>query len=90
MTKSAFTELPIVDIAPLVAAQSDGADAVAEKLGRAAREVGFCYVTGHGIPDAAFDATARREPAVFRLAARREDEGLYRQFAQPSRLRAGG
>jgi isopenicillin N synthase-like dioxygenase len=55
MSKSAFTELPIVDISALVAGDGEGAAAVAEKLGRAAREVGFCYVTGHGISDAAFD-----------------------------------
>ncbi len=54
MSKTAFTELPIVDIASLVAGHNDAV--VAEQLGRAAREVGFCYVTGHGIPDATFDA----------------------------------
>ena len=55
MSKSAFTELPIVDIAPLIAGSAEGVQAVAEKLGRAAREVGFCYITGHGILESTFD-----------------------------------
>ena len=52
MSKSAFTELPVVDIAALVTGRGEGAEEAAAQLGRAAREVGFCYVTGHGIPDA--------------------------------------
>jgi isopenicillin N synthase-like dioxygenase len=63
MNANAFTKLPIVDISALVAAQDEGAQHVADELGRAAREVGFCYITGHGIPETVFndllDATKR-------------------------------
>ncbi len=63
MNASAFTQLPIVDISALVNARHDGTQRVADELGRAAREVGFCYITGHGIPEAVFgdllDATKR-------------------------------
>lgn len=54
MSKTAFTELPIVDISALVDGRSDAMHGAAAELGRAAREVGFCYVTGHGIPEATF------------------------------------
>lgn len=55
MTKSAFTELPVIDISALVSGGGTGVEEAAKQLGQAAREVGFCYVTGHGIPDATFD-----------------------------------
>jgi isopenicillin N synthase-like dioxygenase len=67
MSKAAFTELPIVDIAALVAGRSDGVKDVAQRLGRAAREVGFCYMTGHGIPDAAFDGLLNASQRFFAL-----------------------
>lgn len=52
---AAFAELPLVDVAGL-AGDVDAQARVADELGRAAREVGFLYVTGHGIPQARFDA----------------------------------
>ena len=67
MTKSAFTELPIVDISALFAGVGQGAEAAAEQLGRAAREVGFCYITGHGIPDATFDGLLNASQRFFAL-----------------------
>ena len=54
MSKTAFTALPIVDIAALVGGRGAAMQAAADALGRAAREVGFCYVTGHGIAEATF------------------------------------
>jgi isopenicillin N synthase-like dioxygenase len=54
MSKTAFTALPIVDISALVGGRGEAMQAAADALGRAAREVGFCYVTGHGIPEATF------------------------------------
>ena len=67
MSKAPFTELPIVDISALVTGRIEGADEVANKLGQAAREVGFCYVTGHGIPGAAFDALLSASQRFFAL-----------------------
>jgi len=54
MSPTAFTALPIIDISALLGGGRDTMRAAASALGRAAREVGFCYVTGHGIPEAAF------------------------------------
>ena len=67
MSKAAFTELPIVDISALVTGQTDGVGAVAEQLGQAAREVGFCYVTGHGISEATFDGLLEATQRFFAL-----------------------
>lgn len=45
----AVETIPVVDIAPLI----DGSDpkAVADRLHAASHELGFIYITGHGIPD---------------------------------------
>ena len=50
-----FSAIPVVDVAPLLSGDADGLRDVATALGRAARDVGFLYVTGHGIPQAVFD-----------------------------------
>ena len=42
--------IPVIDIAPLVNGVQP--QAVAKTLGRACRDVGFFYVTGHGVPQA--------------------------------------
>ena len=45
-----MSTIPVIDIAPLLAGTPEQARAVASELGRACREVGFFYVSGHGIP----------------------------------------
>jgi isopenicillin N synthase-like dioxygenase len=43
-------ELPVIDVAPLVAGRDD--EAVARALDAACRELGFFYVVGHGVEEA--------------------------------------
>jgi isopenicillin N synthase-like dioxygenase len=56
--------IPVVDLGPL----RDGSDkaGVARALHAASQSLGFIYVTGHGIPDAAIEAARRTAYAFFR------------------------
>jgi isopenicillin N synthase-like dioxygenase len=45
-----MSTIPVIDIASLLAGTSEQAKAVAAELGRACRDVGFFYISGHGIP----------------------------------------
>jgi isopenicillin N synthase-like dioxygenase len=45
-----MSAIPVIDVAPLMTGSPEQAKAVAAALGQACREVGFFYITGHGIP----------------------------------------
>jgi isopenicillin N synthase-like dioxygenase len=49
----AFRSVPIVDISGLRSASSGQRRRTAQALGKAARDVGFLYITGHGVPQTA-------------------------------------
>lgn len=68
-----FREIPCIDISPLLAGGSEDQKRVGADMGRAAREVGFLYVTGHGIPGAVFDGLLS---ATRRFFARPLDEKM--------------
>jgi isopenicillin N synthase-like dioxygenase len=53
-TLSSFQQIPIIDVSGLFGTHEQQR-AVAEELGKAAREVGFLYVTGNGVDEALFD-----------------------------------
>jgi isopenicillin N synthase-like dioxygenase len=52
---NAFSEIPVVDIGALFGGTSDAQARTAAQLGAAARDVGFLYVTGHGLSAAVFE-----------------------------------
>ena len=59
----AFSSVPIVNVSGLRSRNADVRRGAAEELGQAAREVGFLYIEGHGIPRTSLlslQATARR------------------------------
>ncbi|MHA7772925.1 isopenicillin N synthase family dioxygenase [Roseibium sp. M-1] len=58
--------LPVIDLSALSSGKN-GLDRVAEELGCAAREVGFFYVTGHGIDPGLIDRTFAASHALFAL-----------------------
>ncbi|HEY4944301.1 MAG TPA: 2-oxoglutarate and iron-dependent oxygenase domain-containing protein [Rhizomicrobium sp.] len=51
--------LPIIDVAPLFGRDESARRAVAEAIGRACRDNGFFYATGHGVDARALEAAAR-------------------------------
>ena len=63
----AFSHLPLVDISALRQGDAEAQQAVADALGKAAREVGFLYVTGHGVPEARFSALIDAAQRFFAL-----------------------
>jgi isopenicillin N synthase-like dioxygenase len=62
-----FTELPIIDVSGLRDADPARQAGVAADLGRAAREVGFMYVTGSGVEPRLFDDLLAVTRAFFAL-----------------------
>ena len=86
-----MSTIPVIDIAPLANGSPDQAQAVATALGRACRDVGFFYVTGHGIsPELiarVFDSSAAffTGPASIREAASFTGAGGNRGY-----IRLGG
>jgi isopenicillin N synthase-like dioxygenase len=57
--------IPVIDVAALVNGSPERKHDVAAALGRACREVGFFYITGHGIPPALRASVFDHSAALF-------------------------
>ena len=57
--------IPVIDIAPLVGGSPEQVRAVAAALGTACRDVGFFYVSGHGVPPALIASVFQTSAAFF-------------------------
>jgi len=64
---AAFDRIPLVDIAPLLGHDSAAKAKVAAELANAASEVGFLYITGHGIANATIDGLQAAAEDFFAL-----------------------
>jgi isopenicillin N synthase-like dioxygenase len=62
-----FTSIPIVDIGGLVSIDRAERARVADEIGRAARDVGFFYVSGSGIDEALFEGLLAATKQFFAL-----------------------
>lgn len=62
-----FDRLPVVDVAALRDADADARRVAAMELGRVARECGFFYVTGHGVPAERIERLIAQAKAFFAL-----------------------
>jgi isopenicillin N synthase-like dioxygenase len=63
-----FSTIPVVDVAGLAGDAREQAR-VADALGRAARQVGFLYVTGHGVNERLFEGVLAAAKRFFALPA---------------------
>jgi isopenicillin N synthase-like dioxygenase len=62
-----FEEIPIIDFAPMLGADPAAKRALAAELRHACTEIGFFYITNHGVPQALIDATFAQCPSFFGL-----------------------
>jgi isopenicillin N synthase-like dioxygenase len=62
-----FSEVPVVDIGPLVAGDPGASERVVGAIGRACTDVGFMYVTHHGIPRHVVDNAVKATRRFFAL-----------------------
>src|ERR1700736_3356771 len=60
-----MSAIPLIDTAPLLDGSPAQARAVAGALGRACREVGFFYISGHGVPPVLIDRVLETSAAFF-------------------------
>jgi hypothetical protein len=59
-----FSEIPVVDIGPLVRAESRRESETVDAIARACQDVGFMYVRNHGMPTAASNILVMRARRV--------------------------
>ncbi len=72
MANTCFSAVPVIDISPLIRNGAGSAPAVVEQIGRAARDVGFFSVVGHGCPPTAMAALQRQAVAFFEQSLERK------------------
>jgi len=65
LTDRDFQSVPVIDVAGLSSPNAAERRAVAERIGRAAREVGFLHVVGHGLPETLFEGLLDAAQRVF-------------------------
>ncbi|CAN5465970.1 oxidoreductase [soil metagenome] len=66
-TAESFTSVPVIDISGLYASDRATREAVAAELGRAARDIGFFYISGADIDEALFDGLLAATKEFFAL-----------------------
>ncbi len=64
---SAADTVPVIDIAGLDSADPADRQAVADRIGAACRDIGFFYITGHGVPEKLVDEARAAAEAFFGL-----------------------
>ena len=86
LRETPMNSIPVIDIAPLVNGSPDRAQAVAMTLGSACREVGFFYVSGHGIPPELIARVFEMSAAFFAAPAAGPRGGIVQRPRRQPRL----
>ena len=71
-SKNSFTEIPVIDIAPI--RTGDGVEKVARAMCEASTSVGFFYISGHGVPQASIDKTLHAAREFFAHSPEHKNE----------------
>jgi isopenicillin N synthase-like dioxygenase len=74
--RAAFRALPVVDVSALGSAEPEARGRTATDLGAAARQAGFFYLVGHGVPRALMDGVCAQAARFFAQPLERKLE-LY-------------
>jgi isopenicillin N synthase-like dioxygenase len=72
-----MTAIPVIDVAGLSGFDTRAAAAVAARIGTACREVGFFYITGHGVPAALMKAVFAKSAEFFAKDAETKTRTIY-------------
>jgi isopenicillin N synthase-like dioxygenase len=67
VAKIALTEIPVIDFAPFLRGAPAERAKVAKTIGEACRNIGFFYVTNHGVPDSLVTETFAEAKRFFSL-----------------------
>lgn len=62
-------EVPVIDFAPFLTGDAAARRAVADEIAQACEQIGFFYLTGHGVPQDVVDAVFAAAAAFFALPA---------------------
>ncbi|MEM8616237.1 MAG: 2-oxoglutarate and iron-dependent oxygenase domain-containing protein, partial [Pseudomonadota bacterium] len=62
---SKMTRVPMIDIAPFLSGSEQGKREVADQIDRAAREIGFFLISGHGVDETLVERTYAMVRAFF-------------------------
>ena len=62
-----MNSVPVIDLAPFRAGDAAGRGQVVDQLARAAEQIGFFAITGHGVPNATMDALYAHAHEFFAL-----------------------
>src|SRR5258707_14074354 len=72
-----MSAIPVIDISPLMDGSPAQAQAVAKALGQACRDVGFFYISGHGVPPALMQRVFDSSAAFFTGPAAMREAGSF-------------
>ena len=69
-----LNQIPVIDFGPFLKGSSAERRAVARKIGEACRNIGFFYLTGHGIPRSMVDGVFGEAKRFFALPPEKKRE----------------
>jgi isopenicillin N synthase-like dioxygenase len=88
--EAGVTDIPVIDVAPLLARDEPGSQHVADAIGRACRDIGFFYIVGHGIPPDMLAAVFAESARFFASAEAREATSFTGPGDNRGHIRLGG